>query len=178
MKALIYYLHKCTFFVLSLCAVLNSNNLKSLRCHYNFWVSGLGCSNMWFCLCFPRQMGVKWIIEHTKAKVCLCFAPLEISMRALSALQRMISKRGGVMSRKEKYCWHAGYCVFFYRLGSFYVFEQESKRQETERKSMKRPFGVTPVWITWIGATAHARNAPVTWLFLTVHTTISNFNYC
>ena len=122
MKALIYYLNECTLFVLSLCAVFHTNNLTTIS-----GFLGRVNPNIWFCLCLPRRMEVKRIIEQTKAKVCLCFAPLEISMRALSALQWMISKRGAVMSRKEKYCWHAGNRVFFYRLGSFYVFEQETR---------------------------------------------------
>lgn len=39
-------------------------------------------------VCFLWQMEIKWALEHAGATVCLCFAPLEISMHALCVLQR------------------------------------------------------------------------------------------
>lgn len=52
-------------------------------------------------VCFLWQMEIKWALMHTGAAVCLCFAPLEISMHALCDLQRDDKLKGRIQSRAE-----------------------------------------------------------------------------
>lgn len=99
----LYSPHRCSFASTQSVSPLSKTNPHT-HFHKNPLMTPQVCSlllhhHVLSHVCLMWQTGIKWALIRTWGQVCLCFAPLVISARALWALQRDDKLKRAIQSR-------------------------------------------------------------------------------